>query len=394
MPESIRESVKFKDGLEDIVLSAGDLEGSIRSRGGTSSRNVRHLSSAIAGGIWTDTVGGKSVLAFGVVWWSIATVLTPVAANIGLPFLLVVRAFMGIGEGVAMPAMNNILSKWVPVAKRSRSLALVYTGMYLGSVTGLAFSPFLIHKFGWPSVFFSFGSLGTVWYAVWLNKAHGAPLEDPELRPQEKKLIVTKCVSKEPVKTIPWSLILSKPPLWALIVSHFCHNWGTFVLLTWMPTYHHQRCIFFFPSPNNTTGGWIADTLASGGLSVTALHKIMQTIGFLGPAFFLSQLSHVDLPAMAVSLYGMRSGTDAFSQSGLYSNHQDIALDTLKYCLGYPRQQECWQGSLEQQQLVTSYNMVLGMMFSEFQLGSTWLERSSGTFSQLMRKYWIDSQLS
>lgn len=32
------------------------------------------------------------------VWWSIATALTPVAAKLGLPFLLVVRAFMGIGE--------------------------------------------------------------------------------------------------------------------------------------------------------------------------------------------------------------------------------------------------------------------------------------------------------
>lgn len=73
-------------------------------------------------------------------------------------------------QGVAMPAMNNILSKWVPVAERSRSLALVYSGMYLGSVTGLAFSPLLIHNFGWPSVFYSFGSLGTVWFAIWSSK--------------------------------------------------------------------------------------------------------------------------------------------------------------------------------------------------------------------------------
>ncbi|KAH9701640.1 Sodium-dependent phosphate transport protein 1 [Citrus sinensis] len=251
-----------------------------------------YLLTQIAGGIWADTVGGKAVLGFGVVWWSIATALTPVAAKLGLPFLLVVRVFMGIGEGVAMPAMNNILSKWVPVAERSRSLALVYSGMYLGSVTGLAFSPFLIHRFGWPSVFYSFGSLGTVWFTVWLSKAHSSPAEDPQLRPAEKKLIVSSCASKEPVKTIPWGLILSKPPVWALIVSHFCHNWGTFILLTWMPTYYNQ---------------------------------IMQSIGFLGPAFFLTQLSHVDSPAMAVLCMACSQGTDAFSQSGLYSNHQDIA---------------------------------------------------------------------
>lgn len=32
------------------------------------------------------------------VWWSIATILTPIAARVGLPFLLAMRAFMGIGE--------------------------------------------------------------------------------------------------------------------------------------------------------------------------------------------------------------------------------------------------------------------------------------------------------
>lgn len=54
-----------------------------------------------------------------------------------------------------------------PVTERSRSLALVYSGMYLGSVTGLAFSPMLIHKFSWASVFYCFGSLGIFWFASW-----------------------------------------------------------------------------------------------------------------------------------------------------------------------------------------------------------------------------------
>ncbi|KAG6412496.1 hypothetical protein SASPL_125175 [Salvia splendens] len=297
-----------------------------------------YLLTQIAGGIWADTVGGKFVLGFGVVWWSAATILTPVAAKLGLPFLLVVRAFMGIGEGVAMPAMNTILSKWVPVSERSRSLALVYSGMYLGSVTGLAFSPMLIHKFGWPSVFYSFGSLGTIWLALWLNKAHSSPAEDPQLLPAEKKLIVSNCISKQPAKSIPWKLILSKPPVWALIVSHFCHNWGTFILLTWMPTYYHQVLKFnltesglfsVFPwltmAFSANLGGWIADTLVSRGVSVTVVRKMMQTVGFLGPAFFLTQLSHIDSPAMAVLCMACSQGTDAFSQSGLYSNHQDIA---------------------------------------------------------------------
>ncbi|KAG1337741.1 Ascorbate transporter, chloroplastic [Cocos nucifera] len=287
-----------------------------------------YLLTQIAGGVWADTVGGKSVLGFAVIWWSIATALTPVAAKIGLPFLLVVRAFMGIGEGVAMPAMNNILSKWIPVAERSRSLALVYSGMYLGSVTGLAFSPLLIHNFGWPSVFYSFGSLGTVWFATWSSQAYSSPLEDPELSAEEKKLIESKSVANEPVRTIPWRLILSKPPVWALIVSHFCHNWGTFILLTWMPTYYNQVLKFnltesglFCVLPwltmavSANIGGWIADTLVSKGLSVTMVRKgvllgLSNTAGVLAGVFGTAATGYIlqhgswdDVFKVSVALY-------------------------------------------------------------------------------------------
>lgn len=296
-----------------------------------------YLLTQVAGGIWADKVGGKRVLGFGVVWWSIATILTPIAARVGLPFLLLVRALMGIGEGVAMPAMNNILSRWIPAKERSRSLALVYSGMYLGSVAGLAFSPFLIQKFSWPSVFYSFGSLGTIWFATWQRNAQSSPLEDLEICPEEKEFILRNSELKEPVKTIPWKLLLSKAPVWALIVCHFCHNWGTFILLTWMPTYYNQVLKFnltesgiFCVLPwltmalSANLGGWIADTLVSKGVSITTVRKVMQSIGFLGPAFFLTQLSHVRSPAMAVLCMTCSQACDAFSQSGLYSNHQDI----------------------------------------------------------------------
>lgn len=71
-------------------------------------------------------------------------------------------------------------------------------------------------------------------------------------------------------------------------------------------------------------GGWLADGLVARGLSVTAVRKLMQTLGFLGPAFFLSQLPGVTSAGGAVACMMGAQGFDAFSQSGLYSNHQDI----------------------------------------------------------------------
>ncbi|KAL2634291.1 hypothetical protein R1flu_005770 [Riccia fluitans] len=296
-----------------------------------------YLLTQIAGGVWADKLGGKQVLGFGVVWWSLATVATPLAAKLGLPALFFVRACMGVGEGVAMPAMNNLLSRWVPVEERSRSLALVYSGMYLGSVIGLAFSPSLIHAFGWPSVFISFGSLGAIWLTFWQRLAYSSPAEHPTISDEEATLILKDNKPRDPLAKIPWRLLLSKAPVWALIISHFCHNWGTFILLTWMPTYYNQVLGFnlmesglFSVLPwltmafSANVGGWIADTLVSKGYSVTFVRKLMQSIGFLGPAFFLTQLSKVTSPSLAVLCMMCSQGLDAFSQSGLYSNHQDI----------------------------------------------------------------------
>jgi len=52
--------------------------------------------------------------------------------------------------------------------------------------------------------------------------------------------------------------------------------------------------------------------------------SVWSQIGFLGPAFFLTQLGNVSTVPEAVLCMMASQGFDAFSQSGLYSNHQDI----------------------------------------------------------------------
>ncbi|KAF9607981.1 hypothetical protein IFM89_003989 [Coptis chinensis] len=80
------------------------------SQSSLANRTINERNQKVAGGIWAHTVGGKYVLGFVVIWWSIATALTPIAAKFGLPFLLVVRAFMGIGEAHSAPLEDPQLS--------------------------------------------------------------------------------------------------------------------------------------------------------------------------------------------------------------------------------------------------------------------------------------------
>ena len=291
----------------------------------------------VPGGYLADKFGGKNVLAFGVIWWSIATMITPSAADSSLPVLLFSRMAMGVGEGVAMPSMNQMLSKWVPRMERSRALSFTYSGMYAGSMLGLLVSPHLITTQGWPFVFHSFGLLGFVWVAGWNKWAESSPAMDATLDPRERRYILQNTPEQRPVESVPWKLLLSKRATWAIIIAHFCHNWGTFILLTWMPTYYSKvlgmnlfESGFASVLPWLTmaimanVGGSLADKLISSGRNVTHVRKAMQTIGFLGPAACLTMLSNVTDPRGAVALMMASQGMDAFSQSGLYSNHQDI----------------------------------------------------------------------
>jgi hypothetical protein len=72
--------------------------------------------------------------------------------------------------------------------------------------------------------------------------------------------------------------------------------------------------------------------------------SLLLQIGFLGPAFFLTQLGKVHSPFAAVACMMASQGLDAFSQSGLYSNHQ---VDTC--CSNWSKHEACrpmfWRGS-------------------------------------------------
>ncbi len=58
-----------------------------------------YLVSQLLGGWMADRFGGKRILAFGVVTWSLATILTPPAST-SFPMLLLARVMLGLGEGV------------------------------------------------------------------------------------------------------------------------------------------------------------------------------------------------------------------------------------------------------------------------------------------------------
>jgi len=292
---------------------------------------VGYLVTQIVGGWLAARWGGKVVLGFGVLWWSLFTLLTPLSALTSFPALIAARVAMGLGEGVAFPATYNLLGRWVPLAERSRAAALNLSAVYLGTLFAVIVTPFVIVAWGWPAVFYLFGLAGFAWFAIWWPLAANRPAE-----PVDPQLAVTE--GQAPDTAIPWRRILSSISIWAIFVAHFCNNWGLYVLMSWLPSYFASalgvdlKSVWIYVAPPYIAGflggnlaGWIADRMIAAGHSVTSTRKALQTVGFLGPALMLGVLANTGDAVQAVLLLTIATGLASFTLAAAGCNHLDVS---------------------------------------------------------------------
>ena len=298
---------------------------------------VGYLVTQVLGGSLAARFGGKAVLGFGVLWWSLFTLLTPLSAMTSFPALIAVRILMGLGEGVAFPATYNLLGRWVPPQERTRAAAFNLSAIPLGTLVAVSTTPIIALTFGWPAVFYSFGAVGFVWFLFWWRWAGDRPPIQPD--PALPALSATDAAAAEAEeKKVPWRLILRQRSVWAIIVAHFCNNWGLYVLLAWLPSYFSSqlqinlRAVWIYislPWIANflvaNLAGWLGDRMIVAGLSTTFVRKSLQVVGSGGPAIALIALAGTSDADVAVALLTTALGLGAFSYAGFASNHLDVS---------------------------------------------------------------------
>ncbi|KAJ6699871.1 SOLUTE CARRIER FAMILY 17 [Salix purpurea] len=215
--------------------------------------------SQLPGGWLAKIFGGRKVLKFGVLTWSVATALLPFLAGY-MPGLMLSRVLVGIGEGVSPSAATDLIARSIPLEERSRAVAFVFGGLSVGSVIGLLLAPPLIQNFGWASVFYIFGFLGLAWYLgfQYLEEGQASHAAKPASRPQS--IHMEKSSSNYSLaelggslKDVPWKAFFQTPAVWAMIYAHFCGSWGHYTCLSWLPSYFSEEL-----SLNLTEAAWVS----------------------------------------------------------------------------------------------------------------------------------------
>ncbi|OBS57466.1 hypothetical protein A6R68_11411, partial [Neotoma lepida] len=216
-----------------------------------------YIITQIPGGYIASRIGGKLLLGFGILGTAVFTLFTPMAADLGVVALIVLRALEGLGEGVTFPAMHAMWSSWAPPLERSKLLTISYAGAQLGTVISLPLSGMICYYMDWTYVFYLFGIIGIVWFILWMWIVSDTPETHKTISHYEKEYIVSSLKNQlSSQKVVPWVSILKSLPLWAIVIAHFSYNWTFYTLLTLLPTYMKEILRF------NVQEGWNAQQLS------------------------------------------------------------------------------------------------------------------------------------
>lgn len=234
----------------------------------------------LLGGSLADRFGGKRVLAAGLLAWSACTFFTPAAAMMGAPALITTRIAMGLGEGVAFPAVHSLISVAVPAGFQSTAVAIVTAASYAGAALAAGVSPYIISVWSWPAVFYIFGAFAVVWLPLWLATSipHDSPPPSAPAPPLELTATAGALEAGSGTEDTPlldssqvasadstdigmaragdggaapasgafgldagfWALTKRKE-VWAICAAQYCQSWGMYALLNWLPTFFQQE---------------------------------------------------------------------------------------------------------------------------------------------------------
>ncbi|XP_049873005.1 putative inorganic phosphate cotransporter isoform X2 [Pectinophora gossypiella] len=299
-------------------------------------------------GILSKKYGARLFLGIGMLVNSVFGLLVPVAAEAGWLWLVLVRFIQGLGEGPIVPCSHAMLAKWIPPNERSRMGAAVYAGAQFGTVVSMPLSG-LLSEYGpfggWPSIFYVFGLVGTVWCIAFLMFIYEDPDHCPKMKETEKNYIRSSLwgvagssVTKSP--PTPWRKILSSMPFWAIMLAHMGQNYGYETLMTELPTFMRQvlhfslkdngffsalpyGCMWLFSIFISIMADWM---LTCRYFTHTIVRKLINSIGEYGPAVGLFIAAHTGCnPAATVAILAIGIGLNGGIYSGFKVNHLDIS---------------------------------------------------------------------
>ena len=240
-----------------------------------------------------DRIGTRRGLTLTVAWYSLVSVLTPLAN--GLYSFAAFRFLLGAGESANWPAATKAVSEWFP--KQERGLATAFFDS--GSSVGGAIAPFVVlsiyFHWGWRPAVVVPGLLGFLWIILW-RKLYRTPDQHPLISASERRLIAedSRNARADLGPRPRWRDLLRLPQTWGVVIARAFTDPVWFFITDWFPIYLVAKGIdlrsafvavwvpFIAADLGNFFGGGISGWLIKRGWSLGAARKALAIFGGIG----------------------------------------------------------------------------------------------------------------
>lgn len=249
--------------------------------------------------------GAKRSVIAAIVAFSLVTILSaPLGSAFGA--LIGLRLLLGLGEGVHIPMLSAITSRWFSPGKRSRANAIWGSGILLATAIAPLIIVPLIQRWGWRPTFAVLGIVGlllSVPLVYWLippDSRHAGPLSSG----------LSEAEAHSDRSTQPASRYRRDPRFWLAVVGGSLNAFCAFGILNWLPTYFNRAKAIDFEQL-----GWPLALVFSAGIVGMGLMAYLgdkwqqrtqlAAVGFLiagGLVYLASITSRVDLLVLLFAL--------------------------------------------------------------------------------------------
>ena len=211
-----------------------------------------------------DSVQRRNLILFGLIFWSTATGMMPLATSFGL--LLTMRGMVAIGESTYYPSATALISRWHGQSTRSRALSIHQTAIFVGGGAGSWVAGKLADAHGWAIPFVVFAGTGLMFAGVlaWL------------LRVDVPGSAVVPAAVSRTARTEPVTVVLANRAALVLCAVYMFASAASSAVLNWCNVYAHDvlglnladsalvgpMMITIAGFVAVLVGGWLADRLA------------------------------------------------------------------------------------------------------------------------------------
>ncbi|KAI6179168.1 MFS domain-containing protein [Aphelenchoides besseyi] len=283
------------------------------------------LSMSISGAL-ADHFNAKRLAIGATFFYSILSLVSPLAANFHFYAFLSIRFLMGIAEGFVYPCITKIVASWCPPNERATAASIYTSGHQIASVVSVIISAKLCSfNFlgGWPLIFYFFGICGlfsTICYMIFVTNSpdQNRFISEKERNFLHESLVNEGLTKKHESKRIPWRKIFSSMAVFSIMSCEFSYQYSSAIFANFLPSFFRDVMRFDMEQNGFYTSvpfivqivfkiliSVMADTLKSKyGFSATTTCKVLQTVATMGAAIVLVAMSSLDCtrPTLAMIL--------------------------------------------------------------------------------------------